>query len=64
MITMVEIPDAPDHDRLNPFRKRFLAEIEALMLQVRMIARTLGVLHLGHSQIGDGQKTGDLFSRA
>ena len=31
----------PDHDTLNTFRKRFLTEIEALMVQVLMIARTL-----------------------
>ena len=45
----------PDHDTLNTFRKRFLKEIEALMVQVLMIARTLGVLNLGNIAL-DGSK--------
>ena len=44
----VAADEHPDHDTLNTFRKRFLKEIEALMVQVLMIARTLGVLHLGN----------------
>ena len=36
----------PDHDTLNTFRKRFLKEIEGLMVQVLLIARTMGVLNL------------------
>ena len=31
----------PDHNTLNTFRKRFLKEIEGLMVQVLVIARTL-----------------------
>ena len=38
----------PDHDTLNTFRTRFLKEIEGLMVQVLMIARTMGVLKLGN----------------
>lgn len=45
----------PDHDTLNTFRQRFLQEIEGLMVQVLMIARTLGVLHLGNIAL-DGSK--------
>lgn len=45
----------PDHDTLNTFRKRFLKEIEVLMVQVLMIARTLGVLQLGNIAL-DGSK--------
>ncbi len=45
----------PDHDTLNTFRKRFLTEIKALMVQVLMIARTLGVLNLGNIAL-DGSK--------
>ena len=37
----------PDHDTLNAFRKRFLEQIEVLMLQVLVLARTMGVLKLG-----------------
>ena len=45
----------PDHDTLNTFRKRFLKDIEALMVQVLMIARTMGVLTLGRIAL-DGSK--------
>ena len=45
----------PDHDTLNTFRKRFLKDIEVLMVQVLMIARTLGVLNLGNIAL-DGSK--------
>ena len=45
----------PDHNTLNTFRKRFLNEIEGLMVQVLLIARTLGVLHLGNIAL-DGSK--------
>jgi transposase len=45
----------PDHDTLNTFRKRFLKEIQCLMLQVLVIARTMGVLKLGNIAL-DGTK--------
>ena len=45
----------PDHDTLNTFLKRFLKEIEALMVQVLMIARTLDMLKLGNIAL-DGSK--------
>jgi len=45
----------PDHDTLNTFRKRFLSQIEVLMVQVLMIARTMGVLNLGRIAL-DGSK--------
>ena len=45
----------PDHDTLNTFRKRFLGQIEVLMVQVLMIARTMGILNLGRIAL-DGSK--------
>ena len=45
----------PDHNTLNSFRKRFLKEIEGLMVQVLLIARTMGVLKLGNIAL-DGSK--------
>ncbi len=45
----------PDHDTLNTFRKRFLKEIEGLMVQVLLIARALGVAKLGNVAL-DGSK--------
>lgn len=51
----VAADEHPDHDTLNTFRQRFLQEIEGLMVQVLMIARTLGVLHLGNIAL-DGSK--------
>ena len=51
----VAADEHPDHDTLNTFRKRFLKEIEVLMVQVLMIARTLGVLNLGNIAL-DGSK--------
>ena len=43
----VAADEHPDHDTLNSFRKRFLKDIEVLMVQVLMIARTLGGDHWG-----------------
>ena len=51
----VAADEHPDHNTLNTFRKRFLNEIEVLMVQVLMIARTMGVLHLGNIAL-DGSK--------
>jgi transposase len=45
----------PDHDTLNAFRKRFLKQIEALMVQVLLIAHTMGVVKLGNIAV-DGTK--------
>ena len=45
----------PDHDTLNIFRKRFLPQIEGLMVQVLLIARTMGVLKFGNIAL-DGTK--------
>ncbi|MEO6421410.1 MAG: IS1182 family transposase [Candidatus Nitrotoga sp.] len=45
----------PDHDTLNTFRKRFLKEIGGLMVQILLIARTMGVLKLGNIAL-DGSK--------
>ena len=51
----VAADEHPDHDTLNTFRKRFLKDIETLMVQVLMIARTMGVLKLGNIAL-DGSK--------
>jgi len=51
----VAADEHPDHDTLNTFRKRFLKEIEGLMVQVLVIARTLGALNLGNIAL-DGSK--------
>lgn len=45
---VVAVDEHPDDDTLDTFRKRFLKEIEALMVQVMVIARTFGVPHLGY----------------
>jgi transposase len=39
--------DHPDHDTIAAFRRRFLKEIEALFVQVLLVAREMGVLKLG-----------------
>jgi hypothetical protein len=45
----------PDHDTLAAFRRRFLAQIEALFVQVLGVAREMGVLKLGTVAL-DGTK--------
>ena len=45
----------PDHDTLATFRKRFLAEIKELFVQVLVIAQLQGHLKLGHISV-DGSK--------
>jgi len=37
----------PDHDTIAAFRKRFLAQIESLFVEVLKLARTMGMLKLG-----------------
>src|SRR6202453_1706869 len=39
--------DHPDHDTIAAFRRRFLQEIEALFVQVLLLAREMGVLQMG-----------------
>ena len=39
--------DHPDHDTIAAFRRRFLPQIEALFVQVLLLAREMGVLKLG-----------------
>jgi transposase len=51
----VAADEHPDHNTLNAFRKRFLKDINTLMLQVLLIARTMGVLRLGNIAL-DGSK--------
>lgn len=45
----------PEHDSINGFRKRFLAQLEALFVQILLIAHHWGVLKLGDIFI-DGSK--------
>ncbi len=45
----------PDHDTIAAFRKRFLAQIEALFIEVLRLARQMGMLKLGTLAI-DGTK--------
>jgi len=45
----------PDHDTIATFRKRFLAQIEGLFVDVLKLARTMGVLRLGTVAL-DGTK--------
>ena len=47
--------EQPDHDSLCTFRKRFLKEIEALFVQVLVIARQMKLLKLGTIAL-DGTK--------
>jgi len=47
----------PDHDTLATFRRRFLKEIEALFVQVLVLAREMKLLKLGHIAL-DGTKIG------
>src|SRR5271170_6210249 len=39
----------PDHDTIANFRRRFLKQIEALFVQVLVMAREMGVLKMGRS---------------
>lgn len=45
----------PDHDTLATFRRRFLKEVEALFMQVLLLAREMKLLKLGHIAL-DGTK--------
>ena len=45
----------PDHDTIASFRRRFLKEIEALFVQVLVLAREMGLLKLGTLAL-DGTK--------
>src|SRR5271168_1595439 len=45
----------PDHDTIATFRRRFLKQIEALFVQVRVMGREMGMLKLGTVAL-DGTK--------
>lgn len=47
----------PDHDTLATFRRRFLKEVEALFVQVLVLAKEMKLLKLGHIAL-DGTKIG------
>jgi transposase len=52
----------PDHDTIAAFRKRFLKEIEALFVQVLLLAREMGLLKMGTVAL-DGTKVHASASR-
>lgn len=45
----------PDHDTIATFRKRFLAELKPLFLEILLLAKTLGFLKMGKISL-DGTK--------
>lgn len=45
----------PDHDSINPFRKRFLSELGSLFVMILQIAHGLGIFKLGDISV-DGTK--------
>ena len=45
----------PDHDTIATFRRRFLKDIEALFVQILLLARAMGVLQMGTVAL-DGTK--------
>jgi transposase len=45
----------PDHDTLATFRKRFLAQLQPLFVQILLLAKTLGFLKMGKISL-DGSK--------
>jgi len=45
----------PDHDTIATFRKRFLAELEGLFVQLLVLAKVLGIFKLGNVSL-DGTK--------
>jgi len=47
--------DHPDHDTIAAFRRRFLKKIEALFVQVLLLAREMGLLKMGTVAL-DGTK--------
>ena len=47
--------DHPDHDTIATFRRRFLPQIEQLFVDVLVLAREMGLLHLGTVAL-DGTK--------
>ncbi len=54
--------DHPDHDTIAAFRRRFLKEIEALFVQILLLAREMGVLKMGTVAL-DGTKINANASR-
>jgi transposase len=45
----------PDHDTIATFRKRFLKQLKPLLVQILLLARTMGFLNLGKISL-DGSK--------
>ena len=61
-VRFVAADEHPDHDTLNTFRNRVLKDIDALMVHVLLIARTMGVFKLGNIA-RDGSKINANASR-
>ncbi len=49
----------PDHDTIANFRKTFLGEIEALFVQVLLLAQEVGVLKVGNISLDVSNIHGD-----
>ena len=54
-IRFIAANDHPDHDTIATFRRRFLKQIEAMFVQVLLLARELGMLKLSTVAL-DGTK--------
>jgi len=54
-VRFIAANDHPDHDTVATFRRRFLPEIERLFIDVLVVAREMGLLHLGTVAL-DGTK--------
>src|SRR6202162_306964 len=54
-VRFIAANDHPDHDTIATFRRRFLKEIEALFVQILLLAREMGVLKMGTVAL-DGTK--------
>jgi transposase len=52
---LIAANEHPDHDTLAAFRRRFLKDIEALFVQILLLAREMGVLQMGTVAL-DGTK--------
>ena len=54
-VRFIAANDHPDHDTIATFRRRFLTEIERLFVDVLVLAREMGMLHMGTVAL-DGTK--------
>ncbi len=54
-IRFITADSHPDHDTIATFRKRFLAELEGLFVQILVVAKVMGLFKLGKVSL-DGTK--------